>query len=215
RMTRAEREPKFLIEEGYLERCEDFEYEGKRVLASRLGYRITPRFVRTFFGRVFNHPHVVFTEEMLRPELQDLTEFVDGMDNICETHRRVAQSYFDDGTIEMACPPLRALLHIMAGKEGTGPGLQSPELRSLFTREALLASEWYAARLAAKQQADIALWDRHVHSLELMLDQPSHADVAERMKLKERLAQAQAERARVATGAYRESLIGTLGRQPL
>ena len=37
-----------------------------------------------FFGRVFNHPHAVFTEEMLRPELQDMDIFADGMDNIVD-----------------------------------------------------------------------------------------------------------------------------------
>lgn len=214
RMSAAEREPRFLIEEGYLERCEDFQYEGRRIEASRLGYRITAKFARTFFGRVFNHPHVVLTDEMLRPETQDLAVFVDGMDNICETHRRVAQSYFDDGTIELACPPLRALLEVMAGR-ADAPGLNSPELRARFTREALLSSDWYAARIAAKQQADVALWERHVHSLEFILDQPSHADVAARMRLRERLERARAERERVGSDAYRQALVGTLGRQPL
>lgn len=33
-----------------------------------------------------------------------------------------------------------------------------PEIRALFTREALLASDWYHERLATKQQRDIALW---------------------------------------------------------
>ena len=47
-----------------------------------------------YFGRVFNHPHVVFTEEMLRPELQDMEIFVDGMDNIVGTHKRVAAALF-------------------------------------------------------------------------------------------------------------------------
>jgi phosphoenolpyruvate carboxykinase (diphosphate) len=33
----------------YLEKCEDFDFNGKKVLASRLGYRINARFVRTLF----------------------------------------------------------------------------------------------------------------------------------------------------------------------
>src|SRR6185503_19282531 len=92
----------------------DFTHSGKPVLASRLGYRITHQFVIHYFGRVFNHPHVVFTPEMLRPELQDIDVFVDGMDNIVTTQKRVAEQYFNDGTIESACPPIKALLHIMA-----------------------------------------------------------------------------------------------------
>ena len=66
-MSVDERDPKYLIENNYLEKCEDFEHEGRKVLGSRLGYRITKRFVNAFFGRVFNQPHIVFTEEMLRP----------------------------------------------------------------------------------------------------------------------------------------------------
>ena len=113
-MSVDERDPQYLIREGYLERCADFAYEGREVLASRLGHRVTRRFISAFFGRVFNHPEVVFTDEMLRPELQSLEVFVDGMDNIVETQKRVAQLYFEDGSVESACPPLRALLHIMA-----------------------------------------------------------------------------------------------------
>ena len=82
RMSVEERDPQFLIQHGYLERCRDFEHEGRKVLASRLGYRITTRFVLSFFGRVFNYPHVVLTEKMLRPEMQDYDIFADGMDNI-------------------------------------------------------------------------------------------------------------------------------------
>jgi hypothetical protein len=32
----------------------------------------------------------------------------------------------------------------------------------MFTREAVLASDWYQARLVAKQARDVALWTRHV-----------------------------------------------------
>ena len=68
-MTPAERQPAFLIDNGYFEKCEDIDFNGCKVLASRLGYRMTASFVRTFFGRVFNYPFAVFTGEMLRPEL--------------------------------------------------------------------------------------------------------------------------------------------------
>src|SRR5204863_5953303 len=117
------RDPRYLIEHGYLDKCEDFEHAGKQVLASRLGYRINIAFMRAFFGRVFNHPHAVFTDEMLRPELQNLEVFVDGMDNIISTQKRVAKLYFDDGSVAQACPPLKALLHIMADGQWEGKGL--------------------------------------------------------------------------------------------
>jgi len=125
----------------------------QKVLASRLGYRINARFVHYFFfGRVFNHPHAVFTDAMLRPELQDLDIFADGMDNIVTTQKRVAQMYFDDGSIAQACPPLKALLHIMLNDEWEGKGLDHQNSGNCSTREYLMASDWYAARLAAKQR---------------------------------------------------------------
>ena len=140
RMTPEERDPQFLIANRFLEKCADFEHAGKKVLASRLGWRINARFVHAFFGRVFNHPHAVFTEAMLKPELQDRDIFADGMDNIVATQKRVAKMYFDDGSIAQACPPLQALLHIMLHDQLEGKGLDHPDVRKLFTRENLLAS---------------------------------------------------------------------------
>ena len=165
RMSPKERDPQFLIANHYLDKLEDFEHKGEKILASRLGYRINARFIHYFFGRVFNHPHAVFTDAMLRPELQDMDVFADGMDNNIVTQQRVAQCYFDDGSIAQACPPLKALLHIMLHDEWEGKGLDHAEFRKLFTRENLLASGWYAARLAAKQKVDRALWKRHVEYL--------------------------------------------------
>ncbi len=109
RLTPKERDPAFLIGEGHLEPLKDFDHQGRKVLASRLGYRITAKFVRTFFGRIFDHPDRVFDEAYLRPETQDLDAFVDGVHNITEAQERVALQAFDDGSIEDACPPLRAL----------------------------------------------------------------------------------------------------------
>ncbi|HXA14470.1 MAG TPA: hypothetical protein VNW23_05030, partial [Opitutaceae bacterium] len=216
RMSAEERTPEFLRKHGCIEKCEDFVYEGRKVLASRLGWRITAKFGRVFLGRVFTHPHSIFTHEILQPEKQDLAVFADGMDNICATHQRVAQSYFTDGTVALACPPLKALLEIMAnGQTGAGHGLDAPEVRGLFTREHLLASDWYAARLEAKQKGDITLWQRHVRTLEEFCANPANADVVKRLGLSERLAAAKSEAACVAQKEYRATLVGTLGVQPL
>lgn len=210
------RDPAHLIAGGYLEKCEDFTHDGRLVQASRLGWRITEKFAREFLARLFTHPHSVFTEAMLRPETQDLAVFADGMDNICSTHQRVAQSYFDDGTIALACPPLRALLEIMTrGATADGLRLDSPAFRALFTRENLLASDWYRARLDAKQALDVRSWQQHVRTLETTVAAPANADLVERLGLRARLESARAESARVATPDYRTALIGTLGVQPL
>ena len=56
RLGPEERDPEFLKKSGYLERVEDFEYDGRLVPASRLGWRITPFFATTFLGRIFDTP---------------------------------------------------------------------------------------------------------------------------------------------------------------
>jgi phosphoenolpyruvate carboxykinase (diphosphate) len=214
RMFIHEREPDYLIEHGYLEKIEDFEHEGKTIEASRLGYRITDSFVRIFFGRIFSAPDTVFTADMLRPELQSMDDFIDGLDNIIGTQRNVALNYFQDGGIEAACPPLKALLHIMAYGEYEGKNLHHPDIRSLFTREAMLASDWYQARLDAKVTVDQALWDRHVAYLENFLAKPNYQSELRRLRIQERLTNARAVRDHARTPAYRESLIGMIGTDP-
>ena len=211
RMDTEERNPNFLIAERCLEKCADFEHGGKKVLASRLGYRINARFVRNFFGRVFNHPHAVFTDEMLRPELQSLEIFVDGMDNIVATQKRVAKMYFDDGSVKQACPPLQALLHIMLNAQWEGKGLDHSDVRALFTREYVLASDWYAARLKAKQTVDRNLWRRHVDYLDRFSKRAGYAEEAGRLDIAGRLARARKTLEEVESPLYLEQLRGTLG----
>lgn len=215
RMSVAERDPQYLIANHYLDRCEDVAHKGKKILASRLGYRINVRFVHYFFGRVFNHPHAIFAEDMLQPELQDMDIFADGMENIIATQKRVAKMYFDDGSITQACPPLRALLHIMLHDQWEGRGLEHPEVRKLFTRDALLASDWYAARLKAKQEVDRALWKRHVEYLDKFLKRPSHASEAVRLGIAHRLVRARKMLDNVESSAYLDKLKGTLGAEPI
>jgi hypothetical protein len=214
RMGVEERDPKQLIAQGHLERCMDREINGRTLRVSRLGYRITPKFVTTYFGRIFNHPHAVLTEAMLRPELQDEAEFVDAVENVVETHRGVAQHYFNDGSIEMACPPLKALLHIMRDDHYQGHGLESPEIRGLFTREALLGSDWYAARLQAKQWLDVRAWRRHCDYLEKFMARPSYAAESERLGLADRLRWARVMAEKVKAPEYLRELVGTIGAEP-
>ncbi len=215
RMTPAERQPAFLIDNGYFEKCEDFDFNGQKVPASRLGYRMTANFVRTFFGRVFNYPFAVFTDEMLRPEQQDMAVFADGVDNIVSTHKRVAESYFADGSIEMACPPLKALLHIMAKGSYEGRDVNHPGFRVLFNRDSVVASAWYARRLEAKQKHDIKLWRRHATYLENFLRKKNYAEEAERLGIAAKLESAWATYHKVKTSEYLASLQGTIGLQPL
>jgi phosphoenolpyruvate carboxykinase (diphosphate) len=215
RMTVQERDADFLIRNNYLEKCRDFDHNGQRVLAGRLGYRITARFVRTFFGRMFNHPDRVLTEAMLKPESQSVEVFADGMENIVSTQKRVAQHYFNDGSIEMASPPLKALLHIMAHGQFEGRDLGHGKIRALFTRENLLGSEWYGERLRAKQVVDARLWHRHVSYLTKFIIRPHYADESARLRIEDRLHKARNELKRVQSPAYIDELRGTLGANPL
>ena len=210
-----ERDPKFLIANHYLDKCEDFVHNGKKVSASHLGYRINIRFVHYFLGRVFNHPHAVFTEAMLKPELQDLEVFVDGMDNIIATQKRVSKMYFDDGSVAQACPPLQALLNIMLHDQWEGKGLDHPDVRKLFTRENLLASDWYAARLKAKQAIDQKLLRRHGDYLDKFLKRPSHVDEAARLNIGDRLVKVRKNLEQVEAADYLKKLSGTLGAEPI
>jgi hypothetical protein len=215
RLKPEETNPQFLIENGYLEKVEDFEHNGELILASRIGYRITTKFVHIFFGRVFNNPDSVFSEEMLKPELQDMETFVIGMKTIIAAHKESALNYFADGSIEYACPPLKALLNIMAYGDYEGKGLDSEELRGLFTREAMLSSDWYQARLENQQAQDKKSWQAHVKYLNHFLSKGSHTQVAKRLDIESRLSTAKAQLDHVSSKQYLAELIGTLGRQPI
>ena len=216
RMTPHERDARNLIAEGALERLTDFEYEGRPVAANRLGYRMTDQMATKYFGRIFLHPDVVFTPEMLRPELQDVGVFAESMATIVATHERVALAYVKDGTIDLAVPPLRALLEIMAdGMSAEGWDLESPEFRATFTREAVLASHWYAARLDAKQAAASARATAGLAAIKKFVSTPGNEEPAARLAMPVRIEAARAETERLASPEFREQLVGTTGSTPL
>ena len=215
RLSPQERQPEYLIEHGYLEPLEDIEYQGRKVLASRLGYRITEHFVHGFLGKIFDNPSAVFTEEILKPEMQDLESFVDGIDNIVEAQQHVALQYLEDGSIEDACPPLQALLLIMATGAYSGKDIHHPDIRAMFSRENLLASDWYQQRLEIKQHRDIELWNRHVNYLKQFLDDKDYDDEAQRLGIPQRLDYARKKLAAVQEADYINALVGTLGADPL
>ncbi len=215
RLSPTERDPQWLISEGLLERVQDFQYEGRCIPASRLGYRITYRFVRRFFGRVFDNPDKVFDEAILKPETQDMAAFADGVEYIAGAQREVAERYFADNSVEQACPPLRALLEIMARGAFEGKTERDPEIRAMFTKKALLESDWYRDRLNTKQSRDADLWKRHVDYLESYLKDATNRDVAASLHLEKRLRQARDELKRVSAPEYLQGLEGTLGADPL
>ncbi len=216
RMTPHERDARHLIAEGALEKLTDVEHDGRRVAASRLGYRMTDKLATKYFGRIFLHPEVVFTPQMLRPELQDAGIFAESIATIVSTHERVARSYFEDGTISLAVPPLRALLEIMAeGCTAAGWGLDSPEFRVMFTREAVLASNWYAQRLDAKQAAASSRANAGLAAIEKFVSTPGNEEPTARLAMPARVQAAQLEAQRLASPEFRQQLVGTTGSTPL
>lgn len=215
RMSVAERDPKFLIENGYLEKVEDFEYQGRTIDASLLGYRITVKFVKHFMARIFSKADAVFDEEMLRPELQDLDMFVASIDNLSITQKRVAEGLMTDGTIERLCPPLKALVHIMIDGTYKGKDRKDPEIRAMFTPEVVLNSDWYKERLVAKQNSDIERCAQSVAYIEDIISRKNFASTSVRLDLPARLAKAKAELEKVSSPEYLNELKGTLGLDPM
>jgi phosphoenolpyruvate carboxykinase (diphosphate) len=207
RMHLHERDPEWLLDHGCLEPVRDFKHEGRTVAASRLGYRITENFVQRFFGRVFADSAAVFTDEMLRPERQSLDEYVDGVDHIVEGQQKAAAYYFEDGSIELAIPPLKALLTILAKGEGD---LKAPEFRRLFDRETVLQSDWYLNRLKTHQLVEQRLLEKHLAALSEFLEKRTRLSSSERSELEAKLALAKAKLAALTPTAP----LGTLGTDP-
>lgn len=211
RMSVEERDPEFLIKNGYLEKIENFVYKGKPVDASLLGYRITLKFVTHFMARIFSKPDAVFNEEMLRPETQDMETFVASIDNLSITQKRVAEGFLRDNTVDQLCPPLKALIYVMTEGNYKGMDRNDPEFRAMFTRDAVLNSDWYKERLIEKQNRDIAQWTKNVAYMEEVIGRQNFAETSVRLGLPERLAEARETLEKVSSSAYLDSLQGTIG----
>ena len=217
RMGEEERLPKTLIENKFLEKLEDFEYKGKMIRASRLGYRITSEFCNRYLGRIFDSPNSVFPEDMLKPELQSMEEYVDGINNIVETQERVARSYIKDGSVNAAIPPLKALIYIMMDGSYEGMDGASPKFRDMFKRENVINSDWYRARLQRKVQLETALMNHHLDYLKsisntMVRDPLNICDIND---INSRIEWVKSELEKLKGENSWQELIGTLGADPL
>jgi len=215
RMPEHERDPQRMIEAGRLEKVEDFEHNGATVFGSRLGYRITTAFVNEYLGKIFEAPNTVFAEDMLKPELQSLDEFADGINNIVETQQKIAQQYLTDGSADGFIPPLKALIHIMATGHHEGKGLNDPEIRGLFTRAAVLDSDWYMERLKIKQQRKADCCRHHIDYLKEFIRQQHNAKEAAALECASCLASVEERLRYVESNAFLQDHIGTIGADPI
>jgi len=137
------------------------------------------------------------------------------MKNLSVTQKRVAQGLMTDGTYEALCPPLQALLKIMVDGNLEGKGRTHPDIRKLFTREYVLASDWYRKRLFVKQQRDIAFWTSNISYLENVLKLKNYEETAKILSLTDRLERARKQLAHVQSEVYLDELFGTIGADPL
>lgn len=215
RLSEESRDPKLLIDEGSLEKLDDFEYNGEKINASRLGYRITEGFLFRYLNRIFDEPQNVFNERMLKPEIQDMEAYVDGIKNIVEAQEKVAVNYFKDDSISAAIPPLQVLLSIMAFGQYDGKDISDPELRKMFDRDVVINSDWYKARLKRKQEIDIRYYENQIEYLNDFITDKNNSEWKSKMSLEDRLNQAKSNLEHVKTEAYLKSLVGTIGADPL
>ena len=215
RMSVEEREPEFLKRNGYLEKMEDFVHEGETILASRLGWRVTPLFATTYLGRIFDTPSSVFAEDMLRPELQSMPDFVDGLRNITQAQAASAAAYFEDGSVEAAIPPLKAVLHVMAKGSYEGRSIQDPELRALFDRESVIASDWYRERLEAYRDRESGYIEASVGRLRRYLAESAETGSVAARRAKAELARVEERMDVLGQAGYIEMIVGSIGLDPL
>jgi len=166
RMTPSELNVKKMIEDGYLEKVPDVEYEGKKVPASILGYRITERFVRKYFARIFDYVDGLFPEKYLRPELQSMENYAAGVNFIYSNILKCVNEYYTDGSYEELIPPLKLLFDIVKnGGEFQGYTLDDPRFLAMFERDAILAAPWYMQRLVQAQRNEVSLLQRQIAQL--------------------------------------------------
>ncbi len=209
-----EREPPFLIENGYLEPVRDFEYEGRPVLASRLGYRITPRSSIASSAESSRCPTRYSPTSCCgrnsRTPARSLPAWTASWTRSGasrSTTSTTAASSRRARRCGRCCTSWRT-----ATTRARGSG--TPAVRAMFTREAVLSSDWYRERLRAKQRRDVALWTRHTAALDTFRPGGSNAWFPQHLNLEERHRIAREQLERVSAPAYLKELEGTIGADP-
>jgi hypothetical protein len=77
----------------------------------------------------------------------------------------------------------------------------------------VLAADWYAARLDAKQAEDIRRCEAALAHLQEFIDDPRNESAAAEIGAGQRVAESRAYLEKVSAPSYRQLLVGTLGRQ--
>ena len=85
----------------------------------------------------------------------------------------------------------------------------------MFTREAVLASHWYAQRLDAKQSAASARANAGLAAIEKFVSTAGNEEPTARLDMPARVEAARVEAQHLASPEYRDQLVGTVGSTPL
>ena len=99
----------------------------------------------------------------------------------------------------------------MAHGDFQGKTIEDSELRDMFTRQNLLASDWYQERLLIKQARDVQLWQSNYQYLQTKLDELPTVDIDKRSVLETRLKESKRMIDNITSQGYLEHLQGTLG----
>lgn len=124
-MTEDELKIENLIHNGYLEKVNDMVYLGQKVKSSILGYRITQKFVKKYFARIFDSVENLFPDEVLHVEKQSMEHFARGVNFIYTNIVKVVNEYFEDKSYNELIEPLQILFQIIKLGEYKGMNLES------------------------------------------------------------------------------------------
>ena len=125
-----------------------------------------------------------------------------------------ARLYFEDGSADAVCPPVKALLSIMAFGEHDGLLAGSPEFRRMFTREAVLSSDWYHARLEAARSQAVRRCERILNHVAATRSSDKTGEISARLGLPDREEVVRKEMERKRGEEYLSLLHGAIGAQP-
>ena len=198
RMSAEERDPRFLIRTRLPRKVPGLRAPRAHGAWPAASATASTRASSTPSSARSSPPHTVFTEAMLRPEPQDLDVFADGSTISSSTQQPRRANVFRRRQHRAGLPAAtRAAPHHARMASGRGKDLGDSEFRELFARENLLASDWYAARLAAKQSYDIEHYQRAAEGLERFQSGATNADTVERLHVQRELQAIYAGLARV------------------
>ena len=151
---------------------------------------------------------------MLRPELQSIDDFAEGIANIAEAQAKAARDYFEDGSADEAIPPLRAILHVMA--EGIRRQERTrPRNRGLFDRDHVFGSDWYKERLERYRDNEIDYVSVSLERLRRYLADSAEAGSVAARRARSELARTEERMSALSEPGYLDLIKGSIGLDPL